>query len=336
MNTSITTVGSLDAERVRSVLAAATAAPSLHNSQPWHFVCTPRAIQVRADRSHALEIADPEDRELLLACGAALCNMRLAIKVRGVHADIRAFPDPADPDLLATVRPAGRRPVTPADRELAAAIHHRRTNRRPFLPTPVPEHLYRRLRQAAETERCWLAALDRPQRATLRALVRGAHDSQLKDPAFAAEWARWTGRDGDGPDGVPTASSGPLPEPQDMWVLRDFSAGKATARLPGKDFEPDPLIVVIGSFHDSAHARFQAGQAMQRVLLTATAAGLSASFLSQVVEVPATRGRLRTLIGGGLWPQTVLRIGYGSPVPATPRRALDEVVGDCLAPAWER
>ena len=53
---------------------------------------------------------------------------------------------------------------------------------------------------------------------------------------------------------------------------------------------------------------------MQRVLLVATAAGLSASFLSQVVEVPATRKQLRELIVGGLWPQTVLRLGYGSPM----------------------
>jgi hypothetical protein len=65
---------------------------------------------------------------------------------------------------------------------------------------------------------------------------------------------------------------------------------------------------------------------MQRVLLTATAAGLATSFLSQVVEVAATRLALRDLIGGGLWPQAVLRIGYGSPVPPTPRRDVDDVV----------
>lgn len=43
---------------------------------------------------------------------------------------------------------------------------------------------------------------------------------------------------------------------------------------------------------------------------------------------PPTRKQLRTLIGGGLWPQTVLRLGYGPPVSATPRRALADVVVD--------
>jgi hypothetical protein len=35
---------------------------------------------------------------------------------------------------------------------------------------------------------------------------------------------------------------------------------------------------------------------------------------------------LRDLIGGGLWPQAVLRIGYGTPVPATPRRDIHDVL----------
>jgi hypothetical protein len=57
---------------------------------------------------------------------------------------------------------------------------------------------------------------------------------------------------------------------------------------------------VIDSFHDLPLAHLQAGQAMQRVLLAATIAGLSASLLSQVVAVCATHKQLRELIGGGL------------------------------------
>lgn len=98
-------------------------------------------------------------------------------------------------------------------------------------------------------------------------------------------------------------------------------------RLPGKDFEGDPLITVIGSFNDLPLAQLQAGQAMQRMLLTATAAGLSASFLSQVIEVPEARRQLRELISGALWPQAVLRLGYGTPISATARRSPAEVVG---------
>ncbi|MGP4016576.1 Acg family FMN-binding oxidoreductase [Saccharopolyspora sp. 5N708] len=320
MNTTIMPVGHLTADQVRQVLLAAVAAPSLHNSQPWRFHCTAAVIELQADRSHAVPVADPEHRELTLACGAALLNLRLAIRTTGVYPDVRMFPDHGNPDLLATVRPSGRRPATPIDRALAAAIPQRRTNRRPFLPLPVSAALQAELRQAAEAERSWLAILDRTQRPKLRALLRRAHDRQLADADFVAEWRRWTGHDRDNGDRVP-ARNGPLPEPRDEWVLREFSDGTAATEAAGKGFEPEPLICVLGSFQDSRQAQLQAGVAMQRVLLTATAAGLATSFLSQAVEVPATRKELRTLIGGGLWPQTVLRIGYGPPVPITPRRS---------------
>lgn len=85
---------------------------------------------------------------------------------------------------------------------------------------------------------------------------------------------------------------------------------------------------MIGTFADQPIDRLRAGQAMQRVLLTATADGIDASFISQPVEVPAIRARLRDLLGGGLWPQIVLRLGYGTPVAWTPRRALEDVLFD--------
>ena len=62
------------------------------------------------------------------------------------------------------------------------------------------------------------------------------------------------------------------------------------------------------------------------LLLTATTLGLVASFVSQPVEVPAERHQLRELLGGRLWPQAVLRIGYGTPAPPTGRRPLAETV----------
>jgi nitroreductase len=319
-------VGSLNAEQVRLVLGSATRAPSLHNSQPWRFRCSHTEFSLLADTGRALPATDPDHRELILACGAALLNLRLAIRAQDVHADVRLFPDSRQPELLAVVRPQGRSPITPGDRRLACAIPARRTNRRQFLDGVITEPVRHALRHAAEKEQSWLAILSTDQLPRMRELVGEAHRVQLADPSFGAEWSRWTARDDQSADGVPLTQAGPLPELQDSWVMRDFSGGCARPRVPGKDFEERPLIAVVGSFHDLPIARLQAGQAMQRVLLTATAHGLAASFVSQVVEVPAVRRQLRELIGGGLWPQTVLRIGYGSPVARTPRRPLCEVV----------
>jgi nitroreductase len=326
MTASAVPVGTLTPDQVREVLVAATVAPSLHNTQPWRFRLTPTGIEIHADRSRSLRVADPDDRELMLGCGAALLNMRLATHALGRYPDVRLLPDPREPDLLARVRPTGLRPATPVDQELARAIPLRHTNRRPFAHKPVPADTQVRLRRAAQAEHSWLIPVTTDHLGDLKRLVHRAHELQQHDPRFTAEWRHWTGRNDGATDGVPARSSGPTPEPQDEWVLRDFGGGRARRRMPGKDMEPEPLIVAIGSFVDGPAHWLRAGQAMQRVLLTATSTGLAASFLTQLIEVPSVRTELRQLLGGGLWPQTVLRIGYGSPVPPVPRRPITDVV----------
>jgi hypothetical protein len=102
-----------------------------------------------------------------------------------------------------------------------------------------------------------------------------------------------------------------------LHVVPDRSERAQLQRFVGKDYESDPLVVVLCSFYDGRLAELQAGQAMQRVLLAATTLGLSASFLSQPVKVPGIRDELRRALGGSLVPQTMLRIGFGSPGAAT-------------------
>jgi hypothetical protein len=67
-------------------------------------------------------------------------------------------------------------------------------------------------------------------------------------------------------------------------------------------------------------------QALQRVLLTATAEGPAVSFLSQVVEVPEVREQVSRLLRSPRPPQAVLRIGRGWPVPGTPRRRVVDLL----------
>ncbi|WP_406632657.1 Acg family FMN-binding oxidoreductase [Amycolatopsis sp. WGS_07] len=318
MTLNVAPAGQLSADQVTSVLRSATLAPSTHNTQPWLFSVGPAGIELYADPDRTLPVADPDRRELLLSCGAALFNLRTAIHATGVHPATMLLPRRSDPDLLALVRP---RTAAPIDRRLAAlarAIPRRHTNRTPFTATPVPVEAIGALRHAAEVEHAWMPHLDESQLAGLKELVRESHGVQMNDPAFLAEWQRWTGRGRDDRDGVPYAAGGE-PAADDAWVLRDFGDG---SRAPGAK----PTVVVIGTFADQPIDRLRAGQAMQRVLLTATARGIDASFISQPVEVPAIRARLRDLLGGGLWPQIVLRLGYGTPVAWTPRRALEDVL----------
>jgi len=317
----------LPPEQVSTLLTAAGQAPSLHNSQPWRFRLRPHSIELHADLDRQLPAADPDGRELRLACGAALFNLRLALHALNIRPTVTIFPDTAQPALLATIRHGGHKPPTPNQLRLLQAIPNRRTNRRPFDDIPVDPADQHALRQAALEEGSWLQVIDNPtQRHTLQQLATRAHHQQLADPAFLTELTRWTSTTPDRPDGVPASAGGPQPAPHDPWTLRDFSAGTNTERVPGKNFEHEPMIAVLSPYLAGPTADVRTGQALQHVLLTATVHGLSVSFLSHIIEVPTAREELRRLIGGTRPPLAVLRIGRGYPVPGTTRRAVADLI----------
>lgn len=317
----------LSGEHVAELLAAAGRAPSLHNSQPWSFRVLPHVLELHADPSRRVPVADPDDRELRIACGAALFTLRLALQAHDIRPTVTLLPDPQRPDLLAEVRHGGVKRATPEQLRLLRAVPRRRTNRHPFSDVPVALHEQYTLRRAALDEGAWLHIVGEPaQRDAVQRLAVRAHRSQAADPAFVAELRRWTGASPDRVDGVPAAAGGPRSAPQDRWVLRDFTGDAAPERVPGKDFERHPLIAVLTSHLSGPRAEIQTGQALQKVLLAATAEGLAASFLSQLTELPGPREELRRLIGDGRPPQVVLRIGRGYPVVATPRRPVADLI----------
>ncbi|MEU5690840.1 nitroreductase [Actinosynnema sp. NPDC020468] len=322
----MTGVFGLSAEQLTGVLRSAALAPSVHNTQPWRFRVAEDRVELYPDLSRRLPATDPVDRELRLSCGAALFNLRLALRGHGVTPLVTLMPGSEAPGALAIVRAGGRRPPDDETAALVDAIPDRRTNRRPFREVVVPVRHRQALVRAAERERAWLHVVaDREERAKVQSLVAKAHRVQAADPGVREELLAWTGPRGG--DGVPPRSAGNRPAPQDEWSFRDFQARE---RPPGKDYESDPLVVVLCSFYDGPSAELQTGQALQRVLLTATTFGLSASFLSQPVEVRPVRDELRRALGGTLVPQTVLRVGFGSPVPASPRRPVAELVDSPL------
>ncbi|RTL69546.1 MAG: nitroreductase [Pseudonocardiaceae bacterium] len=324
----IETAGSLGltAPQLVQLVRAAGLAPSLHNTQPWRFRATTDTIELYADQTRRLPVADPDGKELRLACGAALFNLRIALLELGVRPTVSVLPDPGNPDLIAEVRSSGHRRPSPVVRRLAPAIPVRRTNRRPFADSRVPTEARHALRRAAVEEGAWLDLVTDPEdRWALSRLARTAHEKQMADPAFVAELQAWTGHSEDRTDGVPAHAGGPLPPPNSTWVLRDFSGGGGAQ---GRAYEADPVIGVLSAHDDGPREEIRTGEALQRVLLTATVEGLAVSFLSQLVEVPEARTSLQRLVSGRRPPQVVLRIGHGWPVPRTPRRDPRDLLED--------
>ena len=80
---------------------------------------------------------------------------------------------------------------------------------------------------------------------------------------------------------------------------------------------------------DRAEDWVHAGQALQRILLTAGLCGAAVALHSQPLELPRLRDFLRTQLGDGACPHLVLRIGLVTQVALSVRRE----PGDVLFPA---
>jgi len=308
---------------LRAAAAVAVRAPSPHNSQPWRFRLSDGAIEVRLDQERRLPISDPSGWAARISGGAALFNLRLALAVAGTPAEVRLRPDPAEPTVLARLVPGPPRPATPTEIRLFWAVPRRHSNRAPFWPDPVPAAARLALIGAARGEGCWLElVIGSSAVGAVAEIAMSANRVLDRVSGYRAEVARWT-RHGQATDGVPAEAGGPVVEPQDILPQRPFGT---RYRAPGRDFESEPLVAVLGAAGDTASDQIIAGQALQRVLLTVTSAGLAASMLSQPIEVPRAREHLRLALGQFGTPQMVIRIGYGQPGRPTPRRDPADVI----------
>jgi hypothetical protein len=307
------------------LMRAATAgirAPSLLNTQPWLFRLHGGAIEVLADPARQFA-ADRAGWAVRLACGAAVYNARLALAAAGAPAEVELRRDPAEPNLVARLTPGPARAPTYAEADLFAAIPRRYSNRAPFWPNPVPAETRVRLIEAARDEGAWLEMLVGMTALSGFAEIAQSADRVLRrNPEYQSEMATWTHTD-QAPDGVPVTAGGPAPEPQDLLPQRAFSDRR---RAPGRDYEPEPLVGILGAAGDLPTDQIVAGQALQRVLLTATDAGLATSMISQPIEVAAARDQLRRSLGRSGVPQLALRFGYGQQGHPTPRRDVAEVL----------
>jgi nitroreductase len=322
--------------RLRKLVELALLAPSSHNTQPWQFEVCRGTLEMRADRTRRLPVVDPDDRALVISCGAALGFLRVAIAATGNEPLVERLPDPADPDLLARVRLGPPQVLGEADAALISAMRERHTNRQEFDPTPVPELVLRELARAVRADGAWLRIVtDLDEKNALADLISEGDRIQAADAAFRRELAEWVHPNrSHSRDGMPGAvhGAGNLASLMAPWIIRSFDWGNGQAAKDRQLAAGSPALLLIGTHADEPAVWLRTGEALGRMLLVATRHGLAASFLNQPIEVPALRPAISRTLGLSGMPQLLLRVGYGPPAAATPRRPVDEVLMDCTPP----
>ena len=314
----------LSREQIDVLLAAAVAAPSMHNTQPWRFEVNGQVIDVFLDGSRALPAEDPSGRAMRIAAGAATFNLRCAAASMGYDTWLGLTPSPVEPDLVARIV------VQPTDtpeqelRDLAAEIPRRHTSRTPVQDSSISQDARIALIEAALKDNAELTCL--PETATPRILelILETDLREIGDWRRSAERAHWVGRRRTG-DGIPSIALGPRSESY-PGVVRDLATAPLDRARTTATFEQQPAIAVLSTERDEPADQLTAGLALERVLLTATREGVAASFLNQPLEFDDLRRAVQRTTGKPGFAHMVIRFGRGHPAATTPRRPVTDFV----------
>lgn len=319
---------------VKTAVAMAVRAPSVHNSQPWYWRLGHSSLHLYADPDRRLPETDPDGRDLVLSCGAALHHARVGFAALGWAAEVHRLPNPGEPDHLAAIT---LHPHDPSQDEIAmaAAIPRRRTDRRRHSSWVVPRGHVEAMSRAAALEGTVLQAAENSARYYLATAIEEAADRHAGDPGYRTELAAWSGRHLS-PDGVPARNT-PAPDDTPGALRTRPFADPLLAQPAGAKAEDDEtVLLVLSTASDDRMSRLRAGEATSAVLLTANAFGLSSCPLTEPLELPDVRDTVTERVTGGSFPQMVLRIGWApanaEPLPATPRRDLEDVLQPLEAP----
>jgi len=318
-------------QQLRFALRFAVLAPSNHNAQPWRFIVDGDVIQVCADRTRALPVVDPFDRELLISCGAALFNLRVALSHFGLAYAITLFPSETDPDIVALMRVTHDGHLDQQISRLFSAMTARVTTRAPFVDERIATELQQQLIDACDAEGAIARCVEsHAERQALAQRVAEADHIQFADPRFRRELASWIHprRHDEGMPAYGMAVAGLLDfaTPLVTSVVRVFDVGAGMPASRHHLVDGSPLFVGIATTRDDREAWLAAGQALERMLLVAALQGLTASYLNQPIEVSTLRDQVRTLLHVDALPQLLLRVGRGPEVSHSPRRPLAAVL----------
>ncbi|MBD8505203.1 hypothetical protein HT102_01695 [Hoyosella sp. G463] len=324
----MTTIHTPGLATLRSAVDQSRHAPSVHNSQPWLWTTDGRLLRLRLDDLRTLRHADPEGRQAMISCGAALHHVRAALRAEGWETHVRPMPG-GDPRILAEVTAAPLDRADPRAARIAAAIPLRRTDRRPYRPLEPRTLDDLAATLAAQAHELGVSStLIDPGMHHLITEASGMVTAQHRyDADYQHDTHWWIGastRD----EGIPATA---LPRPGTSGAAgRDFQTERGT--LPAASTTDEARVLVLATAEASPEAWLMAGQALSAVLLEATARGVATCTLTHMTEEPRPRELVHDAASRSgptlARTQAAIRLGLasGPALPPVPRRRLEDLL----------
>lgn len=317
-----------DTSVITGAVELACRAPSLHNSQPWQWVVRDTTVELFVDPRRTVTSTDESGREAIISCGAALDHFRVAMAAVGWDTNVERFPNPNNPDHLALADFVSTDYVAQARRDLAEAIPRRRTNRLPFRAPRHWSSLEPVLRNRLGNEFVILDVLGADARPRLAEAARLTEALRRYDDRYHHELEWWTS-----PlrkyEGIPESALVSEADDRRVDVNRRFPIDPLEERSSAGTYD-EAQILVLSTLGDTRVDALRCGEALSRVLLECTVAGLSTCPVTHITELKATREMIRNLTRRAAVPQVLVRVGIEPegelPPDPTPRRPLSDVM----------
>jgi len=302
---------------LRRAAVRASLAPSVLNTQPWHFTLRPDGLDILAEPERHLRVLDPDRRQLTISIGCALFNARVALCRDDLRAEIERLPDALGSRRYVAVEVCAGEGPCPGIGHLDAAIDLRQSVKGEFLAGPVaPAALIHRLQAAATAEGARLVSITRaPERKVLIRLNERTDAIHRSKEPLLAEMLMWGSATGSRRERIIRGFRG------------EIDPGWAPIPVPDAD-TPMQRVLLLCTDGDDPESWLRAGEALERVLLEAAAAGFTAALRAQMLEVEQARYVARDELGLPGVPQVMLRLGKAAPQPRKRRRRLVDLISD--------
>lgn len=276
------------ADTLRTLVNAASAAPSTGNDQPWKWLYRTGVLSLYHDKYRSFSFGDFHHIASYLAFGAAYENLFLRAKSLGLTASYTFQPNGPGAGPVAAIR---FRPEDVAAEAVLSglneAIETRHTNRILAEKVPVDPAVLDRLKAAAESipqaKLTWFT--DDGDLRTLAEVIGACDRARLLNPAghhdFVHHEMRWTSEDAERTrDGIDVKTLGLsnsqlaamniLRNAQVVSTLNELRGGKALDMLASRTLKAASAVALITLPNYTLEHFFEGGRALERFWLAAT------------------------------------------------------------------
>jgi hypothetical protein len=285
------------ADLLTAIASFAHSGPELFGRRPWRLVVVDNSIEVHTDLDTRLKQIDADSREAIIATGAAIYFIRLAMRCHELAPKVLYRPDHSSQTLLARITAEG--PATPSaeDIELFSVLTGPSTASSTTSPLHAISPDLQWLAFGACEEGVKLRCIENESLRSMTASMLQPGDKLFFNTAEECDDLRiWLGL-----DRLSQPPSGGLV----AWSLSASEVGQF--REVGME---DASTAVLCSNHENVGDWINSGQALGRVCLIGAALGMNVAVFNQPLQVPGMRARFARETGFCSFPQVILRVSY--------------------------